>query len=303
VELLVAIAILALLLAILLPAVQQAREASRRTECQSHLRQIGIAVQNYESTHRMLPPGASNQYSLHVFLLPHLGELPLYDRVDFSVAPTVPANETLWASSVAVYHCPSDPLADSRPDGAPYATNYAGNFGSGVQRYGYNGMFRYLAEMLMFGRGGPVRVRDVTDGLSNTTAVSEVLVSDGSPLRFRTILSVTPPLSGADQLDAFAAACASLPPLLDSANVWSRGRPWVQGDLDCTFYNHVLPPNRNSCCNRSVEDGAFTAASVHPGGVNVLYGDGRVSFVADVVDRHVWRSIGSRDGSEAIALP
>ncbi|MGH7201341.1 MAG: DUF1559 domain-containing protein, partial [Planctomycetaceae bacterium] len=83
-ELLVALSVIGLLLALLVPAVQQVREASRRTQCRSNLKQIGIGMQSYHSVHGMFPPGSSNGFSLHVFLLPHVEQRNLYDQIDFS---------------------------------------------------------------------------------------------------------------------------------------------------------------------------------------------------------------------------
>lgn len=295
IELLVAMAIIAVLVALFVPAVQQVRETARRSQCISNLKQIGLAIHAYESTHRVLPPGGANAFSMHVFLLPYIGQRPLYNEVDFSHYSNARA-DNLTSARVPLYTCPSDGWKQI-PSGV-VATNYAGNFGTGVQRFGYNGLFRHLTPLGGW-PGGPVRMSDVRDGLSNTAAVSEILVADGSPHRLRVYWYTPRALTRPEELDAFADLCASLRPPQASANRYARGTPWSFGDVGATMYNHVLTPGSNNCVNDdSVQDGAYSAASLHPGGVNVLFGDGRVRMNSNSVDRAVWSAIGSRNGGE-----
>ena len=250
IELLTVIGVIGLLMALTIPAVMRVRESSRLVECRSHLRQIGVAMQNYHAVHRMFPPGSSSKYSMHVFLLPYVDQAPLYSQVDF--VGDGPGG-VVARTRVPLYFCPTDP-AGGAGSASSYSTNYAGNFGRGVQRYGYDGFFRNLGAVLQFGRGGPIRAASVSDGLSNTVAVSEILVSDGSYHKLRTIWLVTPPRPGGNRLDEFARACESLPLVRDGADHFSRGRPWTYGDIGTTQYNHVLPPNRNSCKNQAHAD-------------------------------------------------
>lgn len=303
IELLVVLFILALLVAIILPAVQAAREAARSTRCKANLRQIGLAMHNYHSVHRIFPPGAANGFSLHVFLLPHIEKGDLYRRVDFSSGPTAGHNRDLRIAQVSIFSCPSDPSSDYRPTPhAGYTTNYAGNFGTGVQLHGYNGIFQHLSTAQPQYPGGPVRDSDVQDGLSNTVAVSELLVGDGSGARHRTNWHTPTALVSPWDLQGFARLCDSLKPQADTAiagNRWARGRSWVEGDASITLYNHVLGPNNNSCINGTrVQEGAYSAASLHGSGVNVLFADGQVRFVSDQIDRVLWRGAGSRNGND-----
>jgi hypothetical protein len=208
------------------------------------------------------------------------------------------ANRNARRTAVATFFCPSDPGADfASPDGSR-GTNYGANYGSGFQQYGYNGMFRATDQ----GDRTGVSARDVTDGLSRTAAVADILVGDGNlQTTGRAVLS-TPSVGGALNLDVFANACAALTPATTngSADIWSRGRPWISGDLSETGYNHVLPPNRNSCTNgTSVVNGAYASASLHSSGVEVLYADAHVEFTASSIARVVWRAIGSRNGGDA----
>lgn len=297
IELLVSIVVVAILLALLLPAVQYARESGRRAQCRNHLKQIGVAVESYNSLHGMLPPGSSKGFSLHVFLLPHLDQTSLYEEVDFTGSSS--AADEISDHYIEVFHCPSDSVMPSR------GTNYAGNFGSGVQRYGWNGAYRNLySGWIEYGKGGPVRPAGITDGLSNTASVSEILIATGQPDELRSIWPVPTPFVGADLLDEFASACENLQPgPAPLPDHWSRGRPWTEGNPGYTLYNHVLPPNRRSCKNETVADGAYPAASNHAGGVHVLYCDGHVQFVSDSIERVIWRAIGSRNGGEAVSPP
>ena len=117
-ELLVVISIIGLLLALIIPAVQQARESSRRLQCRSHLRQIGIAVHNYESVHGMFPPGSSRAFSLHVFLLPYVDQNALYQHADFEVGG-VKGSGILAASAVSIFPVPAIRWPARAPTGAP----------------------------------------------------------------------------------------------------------------------------------------------------------------------------------------
>jgi prepilin-type processing-associated H-X9-DG protein len=297
-ELLVVIGVVALLTGLFASAVQQARAAARMTQCQSNLRQIGIALHSYESLHGSFPPGTSQAFSWHAKLLPHIELSSLYDKIDFS---DVYANTAIADVLIPLYLCPSDPSPAlyRQSNGTCSHTSYLGNAGTGVQRDGYNGIFRNILIGPPPYRSGIVRAADVIDGLSNTAAVAEVLYADGSFHRLRvnwnTPLSMTAP----NELDAFADYCSSIPP--DPVQFGWRGDPWPHGfwwlfgNMGFNLYNHIIPPNGPSCYNRNdVQLGAFTAASAHRGGVNVLFADGRVTFLGNSISRQIWRDYGSR---------
>jgi prepilin-type processing-associated H-X9-DG protein len=149
-----------------------------------------------------------------------------------------------------------------------------------------------------------VRAADVTDGLSNTVAMSEFLHanwSGGSTMeRMRTVWSLPEKYNTAAELDSMANECARVPP--DpiaygwNGSAMKLGFTWWDGNCEVGMYNHVLEPNRPSCRNGNGAPhlGVTTAASLHSGGVNVVYGDGHVSFVSNSIDREVWREMGSR---------
>jgi prepilin-type processing-associated H-X9-DG protein len=306
IELLIVLAVIGILLALLLPAVQQAREAARRTECRSHLKQIGIAVQAYTEVHRTLPPGNSQGYSLHVFLLPFVDQGPLYGQLESAGFPHDPPQD-FAQSLVPLYVCPSDGVA-----GVPMseqrwrATSYAGNTGTGVQRYGYNGLFHRIAGTYYEQRLRSVRPSDITDGMSQTAAVSDILAASGQPGDVRRGIYNTPAaLDHEDELDEFADYCQAVAPRDGySLTLWTRGLPWWNGQILYTNYTHILTPNQNNCFNGDlVREGIYSASSLHPGGVNLLFADGHVTTASDHIDRNVWQALGSRDGHEAVSLP
>lgn len=300
VEFLLVLGILAVLAALLLPAVQAAREASRRLSCSSKLRQIGLAIANYESVHGAFPPGANaRRYSAHVTLLPHLEDsalFALYADVDQSEHAET-GNALVRFLAPHVFFCPSDGEV-WRPE-LNGGTNYGLCFGTGVQKYGYNGAFRHIRSVSRRHPEGVVRAADVLDGLSNSAFVCEILTANGTNeflrVNWRTMESLREP----HQLEEFAHRCLSRQFAVDQAgqprgNTVNRGRPWILGDAGITFMNHVLVPNSPSCVNGTkVQLGAYSAASAHPRGVNVLFGDGHVSFVEQSIELRIWRDFGS----------
>lgn len=297
-ELLIAISIVGVLCAIVLPAVTWSRETARRGQCLSNLKQMGIAIDAFQTAHQMYPPGGNDKgYSLHVSILPQIDQSPLFQSISDSNLDSEgnPANSIL----IPLYLCPSDPYGDLREKYNQAGTNYVGNFGSGLQRFGYNGMFR---NHMGWGRhkGGPIRPADVDDGLSHTAMLTEILVGNTKGERLRTHWNTDHALDEPDELDEFAVLCKNwVPQRLPSGgwdgDEWFRGHPWIMGDVGSTMYNHVLTPNQLSCFNGSfVQEGIYTAASLHRGGVNLLYADGRGDFISENIDGKVWTDLGSR---------
>ena len=295
IELAVVVSVIALLAALLIGAVQYAREASRQTQCASNLKQIGIALQSYHEAFQRFPLGNTRGFSFHTAILPQLEQAPLNLAIDRSLPPWAPANDLARATVVPTFHCPSDP-APGGENVKNVGTNYGANYGTGYQTYGYNGGFRPNTNTEHAG----VSAAEIADGLSRTAAVAEILIGDGTDRRGSAVL-VTPKMLAPGQLGAFAAACESLTPAtsVGALDTWTRGRAWVEGDVSAAGYNHVLPPNSNNCTNGTrVQQGAYSAASMHPGGVDLLYADGHIEFVSSAVDRLVWHAIGSRNGGD-----
>jgi prepilin-type processing-associated H-X9-DG protein len=302
IELLAVLAISALLFAIIVPAVQRSRETARNAACKNNLRQLGNAMQSFESTHGVYPPGREIYWmyqSIFYTLLPHLDMAPLYARFDYSWYGTEPEFQALQRLPMPILGCPSESEPQERTEG-PTRTSYAGNYGTGVQRFGYNGMFRPLSH---YGapepyRAGPIGVNDIHDGLATTAAMAEWLYGSADlDHRLRTVWRTPDALLEPSQLEEFAELCASVP---ENARDYGwqggglKGSSWLYGRPD-TEYNHVLKPGSTSCSNgTSAQEGAYSANSMHPGGVNVLYADGHVDAVSRNVDLEVWRDMGSR---------
>lgn len=209
IEVLVSLTILGLLMAILLPAVQSIRESARRVECTSHLHEIGTAVWNYHATHGMFPPGAGNYGTWLLELLPDIGERNLLETLRPGGSPRwwlLPSSP----EAPDLYRCPSDNFVRT------VDVNYAGNFGALVQRDGSNGMFRHAGppQEWPLRMAGDIRARDVTDGLSQTAMIAEVLaIADfGSPSDMRRVDWQTPRrLRAPDEVEAFIDLCLQMP--------------------------------------------------------------------------------------------
>jgi prepilin-type N-terminal cleavage/methylation domain-containing protein/prepilin-type processing-associated H-X9-DG protein len=302
IELLVVICILGILVSLLLVGLQWSREASRRMACASNLRQLGLAVHQYEAVHRMFPPGSDSQgFGFLVSLLPSLDLDDVWEQIRFSEYPDV-ENKIARRLSVPPFHCPSD---SERLPTHDATANYAGNFGTGVQKYGYNGMFRSLNAKVVGKTCGPVRHADISNGLAYVACISELLPGTGKRRDPRVIWMTQDNLVSPSELEAFRTQCLSRAfrhdPVsgLPVGDLYSRGRPWIHGDAAITWYNHIVPPNSVNCYNGTlIQQGAYCAASSHPSGVNLMYADSHVSFVADTVERSVWTRAGARDPLE-----
>jgi type II secretory pathway pseudopilin PulG len=302
-ELVVVIAIIGLLLALLIPAVQYSREMSRRMSCRSNLRQLGLAIANYEAVHKILPPGSSGGKSLFVNLLPYIERRELADKVD----DTSPRGADFLVSVVIpLYICPSDSAPHLLQGGATSVagTNYAACSGiwANNEAFEFDGMFRALGDCSPY-VCGPITTAGVTDGLSQTAAVAELLRSDGTHARLRVQWELARHYVPGE-IEALAAACRGLPanPSEDGwiGNAVGRGLPWHRGSSFAgTFYNHVLTPNNPTCLNENnVPSAASTASSLHAGGVFLLFGDGHVDFVDEQINLRTWRLIGGRSDSQ-----
>jgi prepilin-type N-terminal cleavage/methylation domain-containing protein len=326
IELLVVIAIIAVLIALLLPAVQQAREAARRTQCKNNLKQLGLGLHNYDGSHTAFPPnlvpGGNFRYSagnwgVLAYLSPYLDQANIYNAMNLN-APTYaasppyaiadPGNAIAAALKIPLFLCPSD-KASSLGDGYGVTSlgpaNYCANQGSGVYASG-NGS-PYDSNGVMFANSR-IRIADITDGTSNTAAMSESILGDGARSSFGPTAPGTPQktygylLTFQSSLDD---ASCSAPTAWNYTDL--RQFLWYSGEIRNTAYNHYFTPNsKNYDCITNAQALGYTAIgwkaarSMHVGGVHLLLCDGAVRFVSDNVDVNVWRALATRANGEVL---
>lgn len=203
IELLVVVAIIAVLIALLLPAVQQVRESARRMQCLNNLHQMGVAMHNYHSTHNCLPPGGleprpvwpnGKQFAWSAYLLPYLDQANVANGINFDYAFDHPINATVAATPLSVYLCPSTPRQSKLTDGMG-ATDYGGIFGERILTTNNppRGVMVY---------GQAIRFRDITDGTSTTLAISEdAAFRDGQWINGRNLFDQAFPINQAPSIE------------------------------------------------------------------------------------------------------
>ncbi len=328
VELLVVIGIVALLIALLLPAVQAAREAARATQCRNHLKQIGVALNNYHSAHGCFPPGRLRSmvdgqgrcFSAYAHLLPYLEADALYDLINFDANPDNPAaNPTALSQTIPFFLCPSDSqkvLQSNTVSGIIV--------NSAVHNYPLNTGTTYpvsprnpggLPVTGVFFENSKVRMADVSDGSSHTVCVSETITSEGGPDTWDGVSSTNgfvltagnDNASNGPELTNYATQCHQAGLKLQQ----TRGSRWLYGAPGHSMYNHVRPPNDPDIdCRGGLPHSNRTnywwdrlslnvaARSRHANGVHALFCDGHVQFVEETIDAAVWQAVGSRNAGE-----
>jgi prepilin-type N-terminal cleavage/methylation domain-containing protein len=323
IELLVVIAIIGILVALLLPAVQQAREAARRTQCKNNLKQIGLALHNYHDGFGAFPPsfcagaGDGGEWSLPARILPYVDQGSIYNRVNFSLDYNQSSAEFpngVKAMRVSLLICPTDPNDRQRMTsaGVPehYPLCYTANLGTWFIFDPVSGKFGDGA----FGPNSRTSVRDFTDGTSNTLCFAEVKAYTPYARNATSPLgpNLPPPATVADACNYVSGASQFQ---ADSGHTeWADGRAHHVGftttftpntKVLCTNgangvqdvdYNSQREDNPEGTTNRTYA--VVTSRSWHSGVVNTLLMDGSVRSVSQNVDLAVWRAAGTRNGGE-----
>jgi prepilin-type N-terminal cleavage/methylation domain-containing protein len=297
VELLVVIAIIGILIALLLPAVQAAREAARRTQCLNNQKQLGLALHNYEGTHRCFPPGviwnsntvnfSAPRINFHCLLFPFVEQNNVYGQIDLknfagstgSAWFTATANIPATTAPMPHLRCPSDNAAAQYMQPTVRTLYYRSNYFGVWHGFTTNDVLavsygRSTTAKAFFGANLPTRIADISDGTSNTIALAEALGGLdqvdargfiwGDQASFQFLFAeLTPNSRLPDRCPNAAQGCRSVPNN-------DRYRPWVSAAT-----------GNETCASRSL----------HPGGVNALLANGSARFVNDAVDINTWRAL------------
>jgi prepilin-type N-terminal cleavage/methylation domain-containing protein/prepilin-type processing-associated H-X9-DG protein len=309
IELLVVIAIIAVLIGLLLPAVQAAREAARRSQCINNLKQIGLAVMNYESSQAALPPGTKYQVwgTWVVFILPYLEQVSVANSFNFvgdeprsngNFRYYSDSNSTCTHTRISSYQCPSD-IQSSPLFGIP-SYNYAANFGNtaitavNAPAGNYTGNSVSVKPVATYNgvnyAGAPysdiilgaVTLASITDGTSNTMLHSEVVQGEDS--------ATSNDLRGFTHWWEAAFYESQLVPNSSSPDLMSS-------TSYCAYPFSTNPP----CVYTSSGNYTHASRSRHPGGVNTCFGDASVRFIKNSINPLVYRGLSTTQGVEVVS--
>jgi prepilin-type N-terminal cleavage/methylation domain-containing protein/prepilin-type processing-associated H-X9-DG protein len=313
IELLVVIAIIAILIGLLLPAVQKVREAAARAKCTNSLKQIGLALYNYHDVMQCFPE-ARDPYPLafspHSHLLPFLEQQNVANLIDFTgekgaTSTYKGVNATAAVTVVPIFSCPSDVGSvlggNGVVPGITYAgTNYVSCVGTGASSSGViNGDYVSGDGVFLLRPGPLVNFASITDGTSNTAAFSESIYGNGLAA-----LSPSPGNLDPSVLAKDISGSAMDPTTCAQTNTYTgqRGDRWINGGYLSTAYNHWTTPNSSTfdCLNSANNFGLKTARSRHANGVNVLFCDGSIHFISNSVSLQTWQALATRSGSDMV---
>lgn len=337
VELLVVIAIIGILVGLLLPAVQAAREAARRMQCSNNMKQLGLAIHNYESSNKRVPAGANSQWQNHTgasmanhnwhgyspltMILPFIEQQSVFNQIAFNThhhdgavrPPATISPVAVGRIRIATFLCPSDRdglFGTVNIGNSNYGVNFGSNIGWGLGTGAEsNGMFT---------RAGYKRFADCTDGLSQTIMFGEFNKGDNLPsvvdttsdfVANQVVQSLRPSAARyyptAAELDALGSAAFTAASGTNQRVV--AGIRWISPGHYTSAMNTLATPNwrwpafMEGGCGMGDCSGVFPARSRHSGGAMHTMGDGSVRFISDNIDLLEYQALGSASGREAFS--
>lgn len=328
VELLVVIAIIGILIALLLPAVQAAREAGRRSQCSNNLHQFALAMTTYDNARKTLPPGTKganvndpatyNSHCWYSYIGAYIEEIGLANGIDITISfsSTTPSQIAARQYRVPMMGCPSDEMMQNEwasPSWSRWRGNYVVNFGNttyGQQNANNNipatpvGSFAEPAltapgqfKGAPFGIAKSRAIKKITDGTSKTLMMSECRTIKASPASWGGPISDFELSLGGQTFEGFLPPNAANGDRVDRIGCITQcddPQTTLQAsDLDGVPACHCLTGGDSQTINTY-----YAARSKHKGGVNASCCDGSVHFVADSIDLNVWRALTTAEGAD-----
>jgi prepilin-type processing-associated H-X9-DG protein len=330
VELLVVIAIIGILIALLLPAVQAAREAARRSQCTNNMKQIGLALHNYHDSNRTFPPTAiwgspvpgsptATQGPYHptwlTVILPYLEQQPLYDSVDFRLPMYGATPQRIVSTQVGVLQCPTDVELDLSQNRNIAYTNYAASegyhwwptaiFGNWAPWNSY-GFTQTCDVSGLFSPGNTNKVRDIRDGTSNVVVVAEVNSTGYKWGQVRANGTGVPRINNNEKVFRAAFLAVGVHGYCCDSNATYHAKfggtcPFVdpEGGTPSGWGTWAAPYTLQPAFwnHRGLNEEWPGASGMHPGGINATFGDGSVHFISETIPWAEWvKLMGIGDG-------